>query len=65
MADAKTYQEQAEEAAARVDWCEKKLAFERKRHKALKDLADNDDWLNGKVNPDPKRIGRGVVKTLS
>ncbi len=59
MSDAKTYQQQTEEAAARVDWSEMKLAFERKRYKALKDLAHNDDWLNGKVNPNPKSIGRG------
>jgi len=47
------YRQQADEAAARVDWCEKKLSFERKRHKALHDLAANEDWLDGKVNPMP------------
>jgi hypothetical protein len=51
MSKANDYRKQAEEAAARVDWCERKLAFERKRHKALKDLADGDDWLDDKVNP--------------
>ncbi len=47
----KDYWRQANEAAARVDWCEKKLSYERKRHKALKALAMNDDWLDGKINP--------------
>jgi hypothetical protein len=47
----KDYRRQASEAAARVDWCEKKLSYERKRHKALKALAVNDDWLDGKINP--------------
>jgi hypothetical protein len=50
------YRQQADEAAARVDWCEKKLSFERKRHKALNDLAANEDWLDGKVKM-PKARG--------
>ena len=39
MSNANNYRRQAEEAAGRVEWCEKKLLFERKRHKALKELA--------------------------
>jgi hypothetical protein len=54
MGRAENYRRQADEAAAGVDWCEKKLSFERKRHKALNDLAANEDWLDGKVDPMPK-----------
>jgi len=54
MGSADKYRQQADEAAARVDWCEKKLSFERKRRKALNDLAANEDWLDGKVDPMPK-----------
>ena len=54
MGSADNYRQQADEAAARVDWCEKKLSFERKRHQALNDLAANEDWLDGKVDPMPK-----------
>ena len=54
MSNANNYRRQAEEAAARVEWCEKKLLFERKRHKALKELAANEDWLDGKISPLPK-----------
>jgi hypothetical protein len=42
------YRQQVEEAAARVEWCERKLSYERKRHRALKDLAATEDWLDGK-----------------
>ncbi len=55
------YQQQAETAAKRVEWCEKKLSFERKRYAALKDLANNDDWLEGKVSPVPNA---GVASLL-
>jgi hypothetical protein len=30
-----------------------KLSFERKRHRALKDLAATEDWLDGKLSPLP------------
>jgi len=50
------YRQQVEEAAARVEWCERKLSYERKRHRALKDLADTEDWLDGKF-PLPKTEG--------
>ena len=53
MADGSNYRQQAEEAAARVEWCEKKLAYERKRHRALKDLAATEDWLDGNLDPLP------------
>ena len=32
MSNANNYRQQAEEAAARVEWCEKKLLFERRGH---------------------------------
>jgi hypothetical protein len=51
------YRQQAEEAEARVAWCEKKLSFERRRREALKDLAASDEWLEGKVSPIPKSEG--------
>jgi hypothetical protein len=57
MAKGNDYRQQVEEAAARVEWCEKKLLFERKRHRALKDLAATEDWLDGKLNPLPKTEG--------
>jgi hypothetical protein len=49
----KNYRQEAKEAASRVEWCEKKLSFERKRHQALKDLAEGEDWLEGKISPMP------------
>ena len=54
MSNANNYRQLAKEAAPRVEWCEKKLLFERKRHKAVKELAANEDWLNGKISPLPK-----------
>jgi hypothetical protein len=57
MSKADDFWRQAEEAAARIEWCEKKLSFERKRHKALKDLAAGEDWLDGKVSPIQKAEG--------
>ena len=60
MGSANNYRQQADEAAARVDWCEKKLSFERKRRKALNDLAANEDWLDGKVDPMPKTTKPGA-----
>ncbi len=58
MGSADNYRQQADEAAARVDWCEKKLSFERKRRKALNDSAANEDWLDGKVDPMPRPRSR-------
>ena len=57
MATRDDYRQQAEEAAARVDWCEKKLSFERKRYRALRDLAASEEWLDGNVNPMSKEEG--------
>ena len=54
MSKANEYRRQAEEAAARVRWCEKKLSFERKRQRALEDLAVGEDWLDGRISPTPK-----------
>jgi hypothetical protein len=51
MSREKQYRRQADEAAARIAWCEKKLSFERKRHRALEDLAEGEDWLDGKIDP--------------
>jgi hypothetical protein len=53
MSNANEYRRQAGEAAARVEWCERKLSFERRRRKALEDLAVGEDWLDGKINPTP------------
>ena len=53
MSKGNDYRQQVEEAAARVEWCERKLSFERKRHRALKDLAATEDWLDGKLSPLP------------
>jgi hypothetical protein len=33
----------------------KEGALERKRQKALNDMADNEDWLDGKPKPQPKK----------
>jgi hypothetical protein len=57
MSEGNDYRQQVEEAAARVAWCERKLLFERKRHRALKDLATTEDWLDGKVCPLQKTEG--------
>jgi len=57
MADGTDYRQQVDEAAARIEWCERKLAYERKRHRALKDLATTQDWLDGKASPLPKTEG--------
>lgn len=46
------------QAEARVEWCIKKLAFERKRRKALDDMVRNEDWLDGKVPPRSERPSR-------
>jgi hypothetical protein len=51
MSKADDFRQQVEEAAGRIAWCERKLAFERKRHKALKELAAGEDWLDGKISP--------------
>ncbi len=59
MSKADDFWRQAEEAAARIEWCERKLSFERKRHTALKDLAAGEDWLNGRVSPIQKAEGSG------
>ena len=53
MSQGTDYRHQAKEAATRVEWCERKLSFERKRRKALDDLAAGEDWLEGKVSPMP------------
>ena len=57
MPNPNDYHRQAEEAAERIDWCEKKLAFERKRYRALRDLAASEEWLDGAVNPLSKEGG--------
>ncbi len=59
MPNPNDYRQQAEEAAARVVWCEKKLSFERKRYRALLDLAASEEWLDGSVNPMQKGEGSG------
>ena len=57
MSKADDIRQQVEEAAARIEWCQRKLSFERKRHKALEDLAADEDWLEGKVSPIQKAEG--------
>jgi hypothetical protein len=57
MSKADDFRQQAKEAGGRIEWCERKLAFERRRHKALKDLADGEDWLDGIISPLPKAEG--------
>lgn len=57
MSKGTDYRQLAEEAAARVEWCERKLSYERKRHSALRDLAATEDWLDGKLNPLPTTEG--------
>ena len=44
------YRRQAKEAGKRADESKslKKAVTERKRQKGLEQLADNEDWLNGK-----------------
>ena len=54
MSQGTDYRHQAKEAATRVEWCERKLLFERKRRKALDALAAGEDWLEGKISPMPK-----------
>jgi len=51
MSRKKQYRQQADEAAARVAWCERKLSFERKRRRALEDLVEGEDWLDGEISP--------------
>jgi hypothetical protein len=51
MSKTEDFRQQAEEAAGRIEWCERKLSFERKRYKALKDLVAGEDWLDGKIRP--------------
>jgi hypothetical protein len=61
MSSKKEYRQQADEAAARIEWCEKKLSFERKRRRALEDLAEGDDWLDGKISPVAEPQGANVA----
>jgi hypothetical protein len=49
MSKGSDYRKAANETASRIEWCERKLSFERK-HKALSDLADGEDWLDGKIS---------------
>ncbi len=53
MSKGNDYRKAANEAASRIEWCERKLSFERKRHRALSDLADGEDWLDGKISSVP------------
>jgi hypothetical protein len=57
MAKAEDLRKQAEEAGKRGDKSKslRKGAQERRREKALNDMADNEDWLDGKPNPQPGR----------
>ena len=58
MSEGNDYRQQVEEAAARVAWCERKLLFERNRHRALKDLATLKIGWTGKYPPCQRRKAR-------
>jgi hypothetical protein len=51
MSKADDFRRQAQEATGRIEWCERKLSFERKRREAFIDLAAAEDWLDGKIAP--------------
>lgn len=56
MSKADDYRKRAQEADERVKSTKslKAGAVERKRRKALTDMADNEDWLEGKSAPKPQ-----------
>jgi hypothetical protein len=57
MAKAEDLRKQAEEAGKRGDKTKslKEGAREHRREKALNDMADNEDWLDGKPKPGPEK----------
>ena len=57
MSKADDLRKQAEEAGKRGDESKslRRGAQERKREKALNDLADNEDWLEGNPKPKPSK----------
>jgi hypothetical protein len=55
MSKAEDLRKEAEEAGKRGDKSLRKGAQERRREKALNDMADNEDWLDGKPNPQPEK----------
>lgn len=57
MSKAEDLRKQAKEAGKRGTKSKslREGAQERKREKALNDMADNEDWLDGKANPRPEK----------
>ena len=57
MTKAEDLRDQAKEAGKRGDKTKslKEGAREHKREKALNDMADNEDWLDGKPKPSPEK----------
>ncbi|QDM14591.1 hypothetical protein FNL55_00430 [Tardiphaga sp. vice352] len=57
MSKAEDLRKRAEEAGKRGDKTRslKQGAQEHRREKALNDMADNEDWLDGKPQPDPEK----------
>jgi len=54
MSKADDLRKEAEESGKRGDKALNEGAREHKREKALNDMADNEDWLDGKPKPKPK-----------
>ena len=54
MSKADDLRKEAEESGKRGDKALNEGAREHKREKALNDMADNEDWLDGKPTPKPK-----------
>ena len=54
MSKADDLRKEAEEAGKRGDKSLREGAQERRRERALNDMADNEDWLDGKPKPKPK-----------
>ena len=51
MSKADDLRKEAEEAGKRGDKSLREGAQERRRERALNDMADNEDWLDGKPKP--------------
>jgi hypothetical protein len=57
MSRADELRQQAKEAGERGDKAKslREGAFERRREKALNEMAENEDWLNGKPSPESRK----------
>lgn len=58
LSKADTYRDDAENAAeeAKKAHSDDDGAIQRKRQSALNHLADNEDWLDGRVAPKPRKL---------